>query len=149
MKNISECRAVRRRSQRGNSVIEFAFAAPWLFFLFVGAFDWGFYSYALDATQSAARVAALATSTSVLSAGDSTTACSYAIDELSRIPNMSGVQSCTSSPLTVTAQKVTGPDLKPASQVTVTYTTMGLIPIPGLLASNATITRVVQMRIRG
>src|SRR5258708_27134093 len=137
-------RVARRNSERGNSVIEFALFAPWLLFLFVGAFDWGFYAYALDATQSAARVAALYTSTNNASAADSATACSYAIDELNRIPNMSGVTSCGSSPLTVTAQLVTGPDLQPASQVTVTYTTMGLIPIPGLLTGQTTIRRTVQ-----
>ena len=143
--------AANRDSRRGNSVIEFALFAPWLLFLFVGAFDWGFYAYALQATQSAARVAALYTSSSNATAGDSATACSYAIDELKRIPNMSGVTTCGgSSPLTVTALSVaSGPDLKPASQVTVTYTTMSLIPIPGLLTRQITITRIVQMRVRG
>ena len=149
-RNLASGPAANRNSRRGGSVIEFALFAPWLLFLFVGAFDWGFYAYALEATQSAARVAALYTSTSSATAGDSATACSYAIDELKRIPNMSGVTTCGGSPLTVTAVSVaSGPDLTPASKVTVTYTTMGLIPIPGLLTSQTTITRIVQMRVRG
>ena len=46
-----------RRS--GNSIIEVTFMMPWLLFLFVGVFDFGFYSYALIATQNAARAAAV------------------------------------------------------------------------------------------
>ena len=57
---------------------------------------------------------------------------------------MSGVTSCSASPLTVTAVSVaSGPDLQPASRVTVTYTTMGLIRIPGVLIGQTTITRAL------
>jgi hypothetical protein len=37
-------------------------------------------------------------------------------------------------------------DGDPAGQVSVTYTTIPLIPIPGVLTGQMTITRVVQMR---
>jgi Flp pilus assembly protein TadG len=47
----------RRRS--GNSIIELTFMMPWLLFLFVGVFDFGFYAYALIATQNAARAVAI------------------------------------------------------------------------------------------
>ena len=42
----------------GNSIVEFSLMAPWILFLFAGAFDWGFYSYALILVQNGARVAA-------------------------------------------------------------------------------------------
>ncbi|HVW11195.1 MAG TPA: TadE family protein, partial [Bryobacteraceae bacterium] len=77
---------------------------PWYVFLFVGTFDFGFYAYSLIATQSAARVAALYCSTSSSTATDSTTACSYALDQLRNLPNVGySVSTCNGSPLTVTA----------------------------------------------
>src|SRR5579871_6288354 len=75
-----------RRS--GHSVMEFAFFLPFLLFLFVGAFDWGFYAWALIATQNAARVAALYTSGSSSTASDSSGACTYALGELAYAPNV-------------------------------------------------------------
>jgi hypothetical protein len=50
-----------RKARRGTSTIEFSMMMPWFVFLFVGAFDWGFFAHALISTQSAARVAALYT----------------------------------------------------------------------------------------
>jgi hypothetical protein len=58
------------------------------------------------------------------------------------------VSSCSASPLTVTAALVAGPDGANASQVTVSYQTVPLIPIPGLLPGQATITRVVVIPVR-
>jgi hypothetical protein len=49
--------------------------------------------------------------------------------------------------VSVSASQVTGPDNEDAAQVSVTYTTPHLIPIPGLLAGQYTITRVVQMKL--
>lgn len=42
-----------RSKRRGHSALEFAFFLPYLLFLFVGAFDWGFYSWALLSTENA------------------------------------------------------------------------------------------------
>jgi Flp pilus assembly protein TadG len=130
--------------------VETAFALPWLFFLFVGAYDWGFFSYALLATQNGARLAALYTSSASTSAGDSSGACSYALPEFYYLPNMgSQVTNCSSSPLTVVATSVSsGPDKQPASSVTVTYTLTGMVPIPGLLRSSNTISSTVEMRVK-
>jgi hypothetical protein len=123
---------------------------PWFVFLFVGAFDWGFYAHALISTQSAARVAVLYTSQSTSTASDSTSACKYALEELRIAANVgSTVTTCGASPVIVTATQVTGPDGNQASQVSVQYTTPSLIPIPGLLTNQATFYRVVQMTIRG
>jgi Flp pilus assembly protein TadG len=138
----------RRKNQRGGSALEMALFLPWYLFLFVGTFDWGYYAHALISTESAARVTALYTSTSSTTATDSANACIYANEELRISSNISVTPSCSASPLVVTATSVTGADSQPAAQVTVQYTTIGLIPIPGLLEKQATFYRVVQMRLR-
>jgi len=136
--------------------------APWIFFLFVGVLDFGFYAYALISTQNAARVAALyAASTGTLS-GDSRGACQYALNEMRPLPNVgesiscpsSCTSACTAGPLTVQARALDGlngrplgVDGRPAAEVSVTYQTITMIPIPGLLASSLNTTRTVQMRI--
>ena len=141
--------AFRRTARRGGSAVEFALVAPWYIFLFVGVFDWGYYSHALISTENAARVAVLYTSSDSSHAADSTGACQYALRELKAEVNLAGAIVCpaTSLPAIVTATEVTGPDGQPASQVAVTYQTQQLIPIPGLLPGRATIRRVVQMRL--
>ena len=147
-----------RRS--GHSIIELTLLLPWVLFLFVGAFDWGFYSWALISTENAARVAAMYTSTNLGTAADSAGACTYALAELAYAPNVAanpavnsatptaGTSGCSTSPVTVVASSVTGPDGSPASQVSVTYQTPALVPIPGLVPGQISITRVVQMRLR-
>jgi Flp pilus assembly protein TadG len=131
-----------------------AMLMPWFLFLFVGAFDWGYYAHALISTESAARVAALYTSqnssTTTSSTANDTAACNAALGELSIAPNVAGLTSCTSLPVIVSYSSVaTGADGNPASQVTVQYQTLKLIPIPGLLNNQFTIQRTVQMRLRG
>jgi Flp pilus assembly protein TadG len=148
-----------RAKSGGHSVLEFAFFLPYLLFLFVGTFDWGFYSWALVATENAARTAALYTSSSSSNASNSAAACAIATAELAEAPNIAAsptvfngtfpTDTCTSAPLTVTATAVSsGADGSAASQVSVTYQTPGLIPIPGALSSQMSITRVVEMRVR-
>ncbi len=148
-----------RTKRSGHSVVEFAFFVPYLLFLFVGTFDWGFYSWALLATENAARTAALYTSSSSSTAGNTTAACAIATAELADAPNIAakptvfngsfGSATCTGAPLTVTATSVSaGADGSAASQVSVTYQTPQLIPIPGVLTGQISITRVVQMRVR-
>jgi Flp pilus assembly protein TadG len=144
-------RVRRRATGRGAALVEAAFALPWLFFLFVGAYDWGYFSYAIMATQNAARLACLYTSSASTSAGDSTGACSYALPEFYYLPNMgSQVTACGgTSPLSVVASSVaSGADKTPASSVMVTYTLSNMVPIPGLLKSSNTISSVVQMRVK-
>ena len=137
----------RRTGKRGHAVLEVALYAPWIFFMMAGALDAGFYEVALISTQNAAREAANYTSKSSTTLADSTTACSMALDEMASLPNLGSVSTCTASPLIVTASAVTGPDGGNASQVSVTYTSGLLIPIPWLM-KNMTVTRVVQMRQR-
>ena len=109
---------------------------PLIVFLFIGLLDTGFYMYALISTEAAVRVAAEYTSTSSSTATDSTTACTLALGELADMPNLSGVTTCSASPLTVTATAVAGPDGSNASQVVVTYQTLRLVPIPGICRGN-------------
>ncbi len=138
-----------RKRRRGSSALEMALLLPWYAFLFVGAFDWGFYSHALISTQAAARSAALYTSTSSATAADQTTACIYARSELRVSSNVSTTTTCTSAPLIVSAtSEATGADGYPASQVTVTYQTLSLIPIPGLLNKQFWISYTAQFRLR-
>ena len=62
---------------------------------------------------------------------------------------------CTALPLIVTTAALDGTTTPPsadntrAASVTVTYQTVPLIPIPGLLMSQFTFTRNVQMRVKG
>jgi Flp pilus assembly protein TadG len=133
---------------KGHAVIEAALLLPSLIFLFVGAFDMGFYCYALIGLENATRVAAEYTATSSYTASDSSTACTLVLNELASVPNLNGVSSCGSLPLKVNVTAVTGADGSPASQVSVQYQSSWFIPIPGLLAGRLTITRVAEMRLR-
>lgn len=126
-----------------------------LVFLFVGAFDWGYYAHALISTEDAARVAGSYAATSSSTATDSTNVCLFALEELRIVPNIGSATTCSGSPVTVTTALI-GPgqtntnsaDGQLAALVTVQYTTVQLIPIPGLLRSQATFYRTVQMRLR-
>jgi Flp pilus assembly protein TadG len=130
--------------RRGSNMVEFALLMPWYAFLFVGAIDYGFYSFGLIATQNAARVSAMYAAGSSSTAIDSDTACSYSLDQLRKM----SLATCSATPLVVGASLVTGADGQQATSVTVTYTTPQLIPIPGLLPGQLTISRTVQMKLR-
>ena len=110
---------------------------PWYAFLFVGAFDWGFFAHALISTESAARVAALYTSKSAATAADQTTACTLVLRELSVASNVPLSGTCDALPVIVTASQVTGADGQSATQVTVTYQSLSLIPIPEFSTSSS------------
>lgn len=141
----------RELSQRkGNSLIEFSLMMPWFFFLFVGAYDFGFYTYSLIALEDGMRVAALNASQSSTLAGNSSAACTYLLGSLQGMPNIgSTVTTCGAAPLTVTAAYgASGPDGSPETTVTAVYTTPQLVPIPGLLPGQLTVTRSVQMRVQ-
>jgi Flp pilus assembly protein TadG len=153
---MPDSRHSRRRRESGNSIIEFGLFVPWLILLFVGALDWGFFAYSLIATEAAARIGALYTSTSSTTVTDSTTACTYALDQLRDMSNVgaslttcaSGSSVTSSAPVGISATSITGPDGNPAAQLSVTYLTPVFMPLPGLLPSHVTITRTFQMRVR-
>ena len=129
-------------------MMEMALLMPWVFLLFIGALDWGFYAYSLISMQAAIRTAVLYTSTSTATASDSAKACTLVLAELKNLPNIgTSVTTCGTNPV-VTATQITGPDSAQASQVSVTYQSISLIPIPGLLNKQFTITRTGKMRLR-
>jgi Flp pilus assembly protein TadG len=145
----------RQQRRSGNSIIEFAFIAPWFILLFVGSFDLGLYSYALIAVENGARVAAIYCGTSGTVAGNcqstpSTTACPLALAQVANLPN--APTTCV-SPISVSASysATGGPDAGPAVTVTVKYTMPALPLIPGsggnnLLPGQYTVVRSVQVR---
>jgi len=147
---MAEASKTTRRRRLGHAVIEVSLMAPWIFFLFVGVFDMGFYAVALICTQNAARAAVAYTASSQATSADAIGACGYALTELNAMPNVRSLGSCNAAPLTVTATYLSqGVDQAPASQVTVAYQTPNLIPmpVPGL-AAQFTITRTAQQRVK-
>jgi len=137
----------RRRRTRGEAVLETALLAPWIFFLFAGTLDMGFFSYSLIATEEAARTAAEYTSKNTSTLADSTSACQFALIQMAALSNVRSLAGCSAAPLVVTASAVTDADGYSASRVSVTYTGATFIPIPGV-TSHLTITRSVQMMLR-
>ena len=128
-------------------MLELALLSPWIIFLFIGVLDFGFYAYSLITLETATRTAAM-NNANAGTPNDSATACTIVLNEFSSMVNMNGVSACgTGTPVTVSASQVTGPDNASAAQVSVTYTTPTLIPIPGLLQGQYTITRTVTMKL--
>jgi len=147
----------RKKSERGNAIIEVSLMLPWILFLFVGVLDFGFYSYAAICTQNAARVAALANAYSSSAASDASGACAIVLQEMNGLPNAQTLTSCGSGacpatpgfvnaahPIAVTACPVSGPDGSSAAAVTVSYLSIPLIPIPGVVMGQLTITRTAE-----
>jgi Flp pilus assembly protein TadG len=139
-----------RKRTSGTSVVEFSLIVPWAIFLFVGAFDWGFYAHALISIEDATREAALYAAN--LSSGNpkTSTACSLVLNELSISANVANLSTCTSG--TVSSSQPVGISLScttldslNAVKVTVTYQTLQLIPIPGVLSGQVTLTRSVEL----
>ncbi|HWD00236.1 MAG TPA: TadE/TadG family type IV pilus assembly protein [Candidatus Sulfopaludibacter sp.] len=150
-------RTAKRRRCRGGSALESAFLLPWLIFLYVGTFDWGYYAHALISTENAARVAGNFASYNTGNASKTSDVCTLAVEELRIVPNISATQTCGSTQVVNVTTALVGPgqtdtnslyggDL--AAAVSITYTTKQLIPIPGLLKKQATFYRTVRMRVR-
>jgi Flp pilus assembly protein TadG len=150
----------RKRREGGSSIVEVALLAPWIFFLFVGVFDLGFYMYAASCTQNAARIAALQTASNpgLSSSQLQTMACNAAMLEMIRVPNTHTIASCGGTPLTVTQQTLTNASTPAcadcavdttgiSSLVTVTYQSGLYVPIPGLLEKQLNLTRTSETRM--
>ena len=140
------------RHQRGGSLIEFSLMLPWALFLFVGVFDWGFFVHALISTEDAARVAALYAANN--GGGGTTTACTLVLQEMSISANLTGVTSPCPGPVSDTAPVAVSLtcvalDSVNGVKAAVTYRTLQLIPIPGLLTGKATLYRTAQLPISG
>jgi len=159
----------RKRGESGHAVVEIALLAPWIFFLFVGVFDMGFYSYAIICTENAARAAAIQTAASPTAQKD-LIACNAVWKEMNFLPNVASISSpdCSQLPVKVVRKTLCitasvapnsiacdapgcadcGSDPTAASsQVAVTYRSGIFVPIPGILTNQLTITRIGEMRI--
>jgi len=156
--------------ERGQAVLEVTLLAPWIYFLFVGVLDAGFYSYAAITTESAARVAAnqIAKST-----GFGSTACDLVVPEMNLLPNVknattpcaSGTTVSPATPIGVCVGTLSKTASAPcggtpvqcadcaldttatSAQVAVTYQTPPMVNIPGILTNQLTLRRFVEMRI--
>src|SRR5271170_2892622 len=93
---LPQLEVTMRTKEEGSSAVEFAFLVPWFVFLFVGVLDLGYYNYALITAQSAARTAALFTSSSTSASTQTTQACAYVYDQLTSNINLFGSTTCTS-----------------------------------------------------
>ena len=133
--------------EHGHAIIEVTLMAPWIFFLFMGTLDFGFYSYAVIATQNAARVAVMLTSQTPTTATNNTLACNYALTELNVLPNTRTLTTCGALPVIVNATSFIDADGATAARVDITYQTINMIPIPGL-TGRLSITRNAQMRLK-
>jgi Flp pilus assembly protein TadG len=138
----------RKKRERGNAVIEVSLLAPWMLFLMVGVLDLGFYFFAAITTENAARVAAQYGAAGASTAGDTAGACPYALQEALSLPGLNSGMNCQSLPFVATVTPVTGPDGTAASRASVTYQTIPMIPIPGLLDGRLTLTRTVEMKVK-
>lgn len=164
----------RRRRQSGTSMVEVALLSPWIFFLFVGIFDFGFYAFAVICTENAARAAAVQTAANQGVQND-LVACNAVWKEMNFLLNVSSItQDCTQLPVKVVRRTLCGASVPagmftceapcatppPAScadcgsdataassEVCVTYQSDTFVPIPGILPKQITLTRVAEMRI--
>jgi Flp pilus assembly protein TadG len=138
----------RRRRHGGHAVVELALIGPWVFFLFAGTVDFGFYAHGLIVTEHAVRAAALYTASSPDVAADAAGACVLVLDEMRGLPNVgAAVSDCDDTPVRLTAEAITGPDGAPASRVAITYDAIPMIAIPGL-TGRYQVRRVTEMRVR-
>lgn len=138
---------------------------PWIFLLFIGVLDFGFYAYSAICTQNAARAAAIQASSDVSTVTFSV-ACNAALGEITWLPNARTLTTCQTSPsdiddahpLAVAVQELTA-TTSPAcadcalnssavsAQASVTYRSIQLFPIPGIMMGRMTMTRVAEARI--
>jgi Flp pilus assembly protein TadG len=135
--------------RRGQALIEATLMAPLMLLLFAALVDVGFFCYAAVCTENAARVGALHASSDRDLAASATVNQTVRADvcaEMKALPNVGAA--CPNSVVTVSTvgQPFMGADGQAATQVTVTYTTVPLFRVPGLM-SQYSVTRVVQVRL--
>ena len=160
-------RPVHNRRERGQAVVETAFMIPWIFFLFVGVLDFGFYSYALMTVENAARLAVLQTSASATTADNASVACPIVLSEMQSLSNIFNAASCNpvndncnpttlgpataAKPLYVGACSTTQATIDGLTDITstvlVSYYSVRMIPIPGILKNQMIINRSAQMQV--
>jgi TadE-like protein len=169
-------RSVVRDRQKGSAIVEAALMMPWICFLFVGILDSGFYTYAAMATQNAARAVAIQ-SANIGGTLSAAAMCASAKRELLLLPNVGLAGNCAATqgaisnadPIWVCAgilnDTASAPCVPPAVacadcagsgatgtnarsiQAVVTYRSIPLIPIPGILTKQLQLTRIAEARV--
>jgi len=169
-------RSVVRDKRRGSAVVEAALMMPWICFLFIGILDSGFYTYAAMATQNAARAVAVQTANAGGTVSNAAI-CTAAKNELLLLPNVGLVGTCAgtlaavsnAAPIWACAgilnDTASAPCVPPAVkcadcagsgasgtnarsiQAVVTYQSIPLVPIPGILPVQLQLTRIAEARI--
>jgi hypothetical protein len=167
-------RSVVRDKRRGSAVIEAALLMPWICFLFVGILDSGFYTYAAMATQNAARAVAIQAAQGALANACSAvqkemgllpnvygTSCATTQALVSN-KNSLPIWVCTGNLTSTTSSQCgqptricadCGPVICPAPcaatsvQAVVTYESIPLVPIPGILPVQLQLTRIAEARV--
>jgi len=164
------------RNRKGSAVVEAALMMPWICFLFVGVLDSGFYTYAAMATQNAARAVAIQDATAGGTISNAAI-CLAAMNELRFLPNVglggncAGSQAAVSNTVPIWAcagilnSTASAPCVPPAVkcadcagsgatgtnarsiQAVVTYRSIPLVPIPGILRTQLQLTRIAEARI--
>jgi uncharacterized protein (UPF0333 family) len=140
--------------RRGQAAIEVALILPWMVLSFIAAFNFGIFAYSLISTENAARTAAMYASQSMAiaqGANVSSLTCYYALEELRDAPGVGfSVNTCTVAPVTlIVTTRTPGTSGLNTVLVTVTYKSMSLIALPGLMSGSLSISRTVEMPIRG
>jgi len=165
-----------KRNRKGSAVVEAALMMPWVCFLFVGILDSGFYTYAAMATQNAARAVAIQTANTGGTL-TSAQMCAAAKSELLLLPNVGLIGNCAATlagvdnanPIWVCAgilnDTASAPCVPPAVkcadcagsgatatnarsiQAVVTYRSVPLVPIPGILTTQLQLTRIAETRV--
>jgi len=146
----------RSRNPKGNAIVELALVAPMLFGLMLVVFDAGMYVYSFISVQSAVRSAALRNSGSTETAGDQTTACSIATQQLQGLPSIGSTPgACNAAPLLVSSvlcsptacgTSASSADGAYSSLVTVKYSLPFVVGIP--MAGPPVIAAASQMKLR-
>jgi Flp pilus assembly protein TadG len=164
------------RNRKGSAVIEAAFMMPWVLFLFVGILDSGYYTYSAVATQNAARAVAIQAA-NLGGTMSGAAMCQAVKNELLLLPNVGSVGTCAgtqaavsnSAPIWVCAgilsDTASAPCVPPAVkcadcagsgatgtgatsvQAVVTYRSIPLVPIPGILMTQLQLTRIAEARV--
>jgi hypothetical protein len=136
---------ISKERTRGQSSVEIAFMAPWLFFLFVGVVDLGFWSYQMICLENAVRIVGLYASEN--GTANTPRMKQLACSELDRVINIPSGASCHSSSL---VQVSVLPSIAAAGnaperfRLSLQVRMTPMIPIPGLLTTS-NITRLVEV----
>ena len=137
----------RNRPRQGQALVEASLLAPILFMLFLGMVNFGFFVFAFITVANAARVGAQATANASF-AGNQSVACEVVMREMRSLPNVAplALGNCV-APLQVDAKsdidKETGAEF---TQVTVSYDTIQLFPLP-FLSGKMRINRTAKLRV--